>query len=244
MVESLLNGELPAPAVNERAKRLGLDLSRSYAAMAVQVSGSSYKGPVIARKAAALFSEALCHARSDSLIILYPVAAKPAAAELRHLGQEVIRKMSAQLGSVITLGIGRAYTGPAGLRTSFQEAERSLMVGKRLFGEGSLNLFGDLGVYRLLLSIGLDELKSFYRDAIGRLADYDRQHEGELLHTLEAILRYPTLSDTAKVLHVHRNTLLYRLQRIQEITNLDLDDGDTRLVLHLALKAGEVIRAG
>lgn len=82
----------------------------------------------------------------------------------------------------------------------------------------------------------------FYQDSIGPLADYDQQREGELLHTLEAILRYPTLSETAKVLHVHRNTLLYRLQRIQEITNLNLEDGETRLALHLALKAGDVIR--
>ena len=37
--------------------------------------------------------------------------------------------------------------------------------------------------------------------------------------------------------HVHRNTLLYRIQRIQEITNLNLDDGETRLMLHLALKS-------
>jgi purine catabolism regulator len=143
-----------------------------------------------------------------------------------------------------SLGIGRAYTGPAGLRASFQEAERSLMVRKRLFGEGAASFFGDLGVYRLLLSVGTDELNSFYRDSIGRLADYDRHHEGELLHTLEAMLQYPALAETAKALHVHRNTLLYRLQRIQEIANLNLDDGETRLTLHLALRADKVIRAG
>ncbi len=243
MVESLLSGELTAQAVKERAERLGLELSRSYVAIVVQLSDSRYKGSIIARKAGTLFSQALCHARSDTLIILYPVATNTVFIDLRHLGEEMVQKLSANLGTKISLGMGRAYSGPEGLRTSFQEAERSLAVGKRLFGEGSASFFGDLGVYRLLLSIGLDELKSFYQDSIGRLVEYDRQHEGELLHTLEATLRYPTLAETAKALHVHRNTLLYRLQRIQEITNLNLDDGDTRLAFHLALKAGEVIRA-
>ncbi|MFA5309803.1 MAG: helix-turn-helix domain-containing protein [Dehalococcoidales bacterium] len=243
MVESLLNGDLPPAAVNERAERLGLDLSRSYAVMVVQIADVNLKGTVVTRKATALFSKALCHCRTNSLIILYPVAADTAAEDLRRLGQEAAQKLAGYLGAKVSLGIGRAYTGAAGLRTSFQEAERSLAVGKRLFGEGSTSFFGDLGVYRLLLSIGPDELKSFYQDAIGLLAEYDLEHEGELLQTLEATLRYPTLAETAKVLHVHRNTLLYRLQRIQEIASLNLDDGETRLKLHLALRAGEVIRA-
>jgi purine catabolism regulator len=244
MVESLLNGELATGTINERAERLGLDPSQSFAVFAILVSGSSNKGPVIARKATTLFPKALCHYRGDLLIILQPVATGATAADLKRLGQEVSQKIAGYLGAKITLGIGRAYAGVARLRTSFQEAERSLAVGKRLFGEGSTSFFGDLGVYRLLLSIGTDELKSFYRDSIGRLAEYDRQHEGELMQTLEATLKYTTLSETAKMLHVHRNTLLYRLQRIQEITNLNLDDGETRLALHLALKAGDVIRAG
>jgi purine catabolism regulator len=244
MVESLLNGELSTTALNERAGRLGLELSRYYVAIAVQVSGSGYKSPLVARKVAVLFNKALCHSRSDLLIILYPFAAQPTSLDLHRLGEEVSRRLSSGLGAKVTLGVGRAYIGTVGLQISFQEAERALMMGKKLFGEGSASSFGDLGVYRLLLTIGPDELKSFYRDAIGQLADYDQKHEGELLHTLEAILRYPTLSDTAKALHVHRNTLLYRLQRIQEITNLNLDDGETRLTLHLALRAGEVIRSG
>jgi hypothetical protein len=52
------------------------------------------------------------------------------------------------------------------------------------------------------------------------VASYDRQHDCGLLQTLEAVLRYPTLADTAKALHVLRNTLLYRLQRIREIADL------------------------
>jgi purine catabolism regulator len=115
-------------------------------------------------------------------------------------------------------------------------------VGRRLFGDGSVNLFGDLGVYRLLLAVDPGEIKSFYLESVGRLAEYDRKHRGELLHTLEVLLHYPTLSQTAQSLHIHRNTLLYRLQRIQELTNLNLEDGETRLTLHLALKARDVIR--
>lgn len=244
MVESLLNGDLPASIINERAGRLGLDLSQNYAAIVTSITGPGLRGPVIARKAAALFKKALCHYRTDFLIIFYPVADDPSSADLRNIGREISRTLASHLGEGISLGVGRAYSGAAGLRTSFQEAERALAVGRKLFGEGSSSFFSDLGVYRLLFSISPDELKSFYDDSIGRLLEYERQREGELLQTLEAILKYPTLADTAKALHVHRNTLLYRIQRIQEIARVDLNDGETRLILHLALRAGEVLRAG
>ena len=72
--------------------------------------------------------------------------------------------------------------------------------------------------------------------------EYDRQHGGKLMPTLEACLQYPTLAKTAQALHIHRNTLLYRLQRVQEVAGLDLEDGDTRLTLHLALRAGDILR--
>jgi PucR family transcriptional regulator, purine catabolism regulatory protein len=241
MVESILNGELPVTAINERAERLGLDLTQSFVVLAVQVSDSPFKGAIIARKTSVLYNNDLCHYRGNLLIIIHPIAANLSPADLRHLGQEIGRNLTDHLNTRITVGFGRVYSGVQGLRASFQEAERALVIGKELFGEGSSSFFGDLGVYRLLLSANPEEVKSFYQDSIGRLVDYDHQHEGELIQTLEATLRYPTLSDTAKALHVHRNTLLYRLQRIQEISDINLDDGETRLNLHLALRAGNVI---
>jgi purine catabolism regulator len=243
MIESLLNGDLPVDAVNKRAERLGLDLSHAYTVIVAQFPDINYKAAIIARKLASIFKNALCHYRSNSLIMFYPVSSDILSTDLRNLSRQISEQLTTHLRMKVSLGLGRAYTGAAGLRASYQEAEGSLALGKKLFGEGSASFFGDLGVYRLLLSAGEDELKSFYKDGIGRLTDYENQRDGELLNTLEAVLRYPTLADTAKALHVHRNTLLYRIQRIQEIANVNLDDGETRLLLHLALRAGEVIRS-
>ena len=142
----------------------------------------------------------------------------------------------------MSLGIGRLYPGVEGLRNSIPEAEHALAMGSRLFGAGSVSLFADLGIYRLLFSAKPEELRNFHEECLERLVEYDRQHNGELMRTLEALLQYPTLAKTAQALHIHRNTLLYRLQRIQEVADLDLEDGDTRLTLHLALRAGDILR--
>jgi purine catabolism regulator len=131
------------------------------------------------------------------------------------------------------------------MRTSFREAEQALSMGLQLFGPGSVTCFADLGIYRLLFSLKSNgELNDFHAEYLGNLVDYDQKHDGELLNTLKVYLHYSAISETARAIHVHRNTLLYRLTRIQEITGVDLEDGETRLTLHLAVLAGEVLKVG
>ena len=70
------------------------------------------------------------------------------------------------------------------------------------------------------------------------LAEHDRRTNGDLVRTLDAYLQHGgALAEAAATLTVHRNTLLYRIGRIEEITHLDLKDMDQRFNLHVALKA-------
>ncbi len=84
------------------------------------------------------------------------------------------------------------------------------------------------------------QVRAFHDELLAPLKLKDRA--GALLKTLEAYLSTngsPT--DAALRLHLHRNTVLYRLSRIQEILGLDLRDPDVRLSLHLALKISHVL---
>ena len=68
--------------------------------------------------------------------------------------------------------------------------------------------------------------------------------QGRLVETLEAYLREGGAgSAAAKALHIHRTTLYYRLDRVREITGLDLDDGDVRMALQLGLGAHRLLTA-
>jgi len=102
--------------------------------------------------------------------------------------------------------------------------------------------FGDLSVYRLLFQLeGNPELDAFCRQTLGPLLD--REGGGDLLETLEAFFdRLGNLSQTAEKLFIHRNSLLYRMERISQLTGLDLNNPDTRLTVHLALKVRKMLR--
>ena len=75
-----------------------------------------------------------------------------------------------------------------------------------------------------------------HREALRRLVDYDRQRRAELCRTLEEYLaRRGNISATAQALYVHPNTLRQRLRRIEEITGLDVREGEW-LMIEIALK--------
>jgi PucR family transcriptional regulator, purine catabolism regulatory protein len=81
-------------------------------------------------------------------------------------------------------------------------------------------------------------MRSFHDEALTPLIEYDREHGAELLRTLGSFFAGRcSPKETATLLGVHRNTVLYRLERIRELTGFDLDDSELRLRLHLAYSA-------
>jgi PucR family transcriptional regulator, purine catabolism regulatory protein len=79
-------------------------------------------------------------------------------------------------------------------------------------------------------------LTDFCKRTLGTLTDYDMKQRADLVKTLEAFFTcHGNLSQTAEMLIVHRNTLLYRMNRINEIADIDLNRPETRLAIHLAL---------
>jgi hypothetical protein len=81
------------------------------------------------------------------------------------------------------------------------------------------------------------ELHAFYAEYLGALESYDARHGTELIRTLEGFFaHHGNHVRAADALHLHRNTLLYRLARIQSISGLDLDDAEVRLAVQVALR--------
>jgi purine catabolism regulator len=137
----------------------------------------------------------------------------------------------------------RAGTQSGGARQAIVHAAEATLVADRLFGVGHVTSYANAQLARFLLA-GNDgaDLRSLYEHAVGRLAAEDLKRERELLVTLEAYCETFSTQRTAERLQVHRNTVLYRLRRIEEITSLDLEDGPSRLLLQLGALAGRLAR--
>jgi purine catabolism regulator len=131
-------------------------------------------------------------------------------------------------------GIGAPAADLDAWRLSFRQAGQALEMARR-FNERRPLYYPDLSVYRLLLQMETSpELAAFLEETLGRLLAHESA--SELLRTLGVYFEHNgNLSQTAEALFIHRNTLLYRMERIAAITGLNLDHAETRLAVQLAL---------
>jgi purine catabolism regulator len=180
--------------------------------------------------------------RAEDVLCYLPLGTP--GSQARAIAEQLAARLASELPD-LTLALGRPAPTLAAWPSSLREAEQALLLGRDLLASARILDFGDLGVYRLLVVLRESpELHAFYHATLTALADYDRRQAGELLKTLEAFFaNLGNLARTAAALHIHRNTLLYRLGRIVEISGHDLDDPEERLALWLALKAHRVLHA-
>ena len=102
----------------------------------------------------------------------------------------------------------------------------------------SVTHYEDLGLFRIVsLADSATRLQHFCQDTIGPLIAYDGGHGTELVKTLRIFLEQnQNLVQTAKTLHIHYNTLRYRLDRIKEILGDVLNNQQQRLAIEVALQ--------
>lgn len=142
----------------------------------------------------------------------------------------------------IRIGVGRVYKGLAKANKSFSDALKTIRIGKALTDKEIIT-FNELGIFKILCQDFLvEELEDFYKTTLKPLVDYDEKRSTELVKTLEAYFTCNgNLTKMSENLYTHYNTVLYRINRIKEITGLNLDDPNDRLNLEIALKIRELL---
>ncbi|MEH7155483.1 PucR family transcriptional regulator [Neobacillus drentensis] len=136
------------------------------------------------------------------------------------------------------IGIGSQYKTITTLHKSFSEAHEAIRLMKQFDNNTGIAHFEDYSVYHLLGSnIKSHELEDFFMKSLGKVYEHDKLHGTAYLTTLESYFqRNHNLSETAKTLFLHRNTLIYRIEKIKEILSTDLKNAEELLQIQLALK--------
>ncbi len=176
------------------------------------------------------------------VLLLVPGADEPAAT---RAADGVLREMQATLGGfTFAVGRSRIAADPAELGRAASEALLAANVAEGGAHDGPL-AFEQTGAYRLLLSAMSEnpqELQRFYSETVEPLVAYDEQYETDLVGTLAAFLEADgNVAGTAQRLFTHRHTIYYRLERVRELSGLDVGSSDGREKLSLGLKAMRVL---
>ncbi|MNK99938.1 Purine catabolism regulatory protein [compost metagenome] len=191
------------------------------------------------------FRQALVITQTQGATILYPVKeGQPTLEKVQHLAETIRQKVSGTTeGWTVSIGVGMLYPDLLSIPRAYREAQHAVKIGRALGGTHSITSFSELGIYRMLLQFAESRNPNeFFCEALERLLEYDQQADKELVKTLRAFLECNgNLTETSDRLFIHRNTLKYRLERIRDITQIDLDDSENRLMLHLGLKMNQIV---
>ena len=162
---------------------------------------------------------------------------------LEELNEMIIDSLEAKSKNMnIKIGVGRAYKDLENVNKSFSDAVKTIRTGKVITNKDIMN-FDELGIFKILCQAFLvEELEDFYNTTLKPLCDYDEKKSTELVKTLQTYFEHNgNLTRMSERLFTHYNTVLYRINRINQITGMDLNDPNDRLNLEIALKIKEII---
>ena len=236
-----------------RGKEMGVDLEHGGSVLAVRIypvapaegDWQARALTIVGRGARGTAPGALSALRGEQIAVIVP---SPDEALSRRAAQAVLRSVDDGMqGFAVVVGRSRISLDPMDMHRAAGEALLAANVAApdQREPESRLLSFEDTGAYRLLLPAMSDdpaELERFYLDTIAPLVAYDEQYGTELVHTLEAFLANDgSMAATYKQLFTHRHTIRYRLERVKELTTLDVNSTDGRERLGLGLKAMRVL---
>ncbi|MGG6310920.1 PucR family transcriptional regulator [Paenibacillus macerans] len=243
----LLTGHIPAESlIREKAHHIGISLPPLFHVVVLQFASEvkeAWQRQVMEKFApVSAYSRIVLRVVDKNQLILL-------CAPIVHKTKEGV---AGQLGAIhrnLQAFFREHYAGLAGgclygeygrLEDSYREALLLLQV-KQQFPEetNGIVMYSDLGYYRYLPLIWQESRKhGGVSEQLMKLQAYDLEHHSELLHTLEVFLSHDSNAKTAAdALHVHTNTLNYRLKRISEIGGIDLTSMEQKVTLYLDLKA-------
>jgi sugar diacid utilization regulator len=239
LVHDLLAGDDDESALT-RAEALDYDLRRPHRVVIVEARGRTraYDSLLSAVR------RAMRQARHDGLLEAGSGHIAIITADQANW-EQLRRTIASYLGGQVHIGVGGVRARPSELPRSLREAHLALRLQKALLHGSGTCEYPKLGIFRMLAAMtDLTDVDRFVREWLGCLLDYDERRKSELVHTLTQYLEHGGNYDaTAAELSVHKSTLKYRLQRIRELTGLELNDPDVHFNLQLATRAWGTLQA-
>jgi sugar diacid utilization regulator len=183
---------------------------------------------------------ALTLVRSASAVFLIPDEVAPDLATAEKLAAQVLAAAAPVMKpGTASVGVGNLANSVGELARSHLEARQALRLTRRAGSRGRVASYRSLGAFRLLLEVqSPDALRRFVQELLGPLLQYAQSRDTPLLATLEALAAARWVRRAAaRQLSIHINSMSYRVERIETLTGLSLDDPETRVAISIALRA-------
>ena len=220
----------------------GFHVHWNYSVCVIQMKKSNYNSARRLESLSESIDAYIHHHYSDCAVFMHDqeiliVIANKKEDELRHIITDVKLHIFNSLiaGESFTMGCGRLTKSVRCLYKSYRQAKSIQKLQENAKIDPNLIFYSDMGIYKLLMGIDDKEIMTeYYNKTIRPLINYDEKNQSDLTTVLRTYLKHNgSVKETADELYVHRNTINYKLSRIEDLLGVDLSSLDSRLQLSI-----------
>ncbi len=172
--------------------------------------------------------------KTGEIVFVRTCKTEPSAAKLKGIAREISEVMATDAFEAASIGIGMTVTNLSALSSSYKSAVNALDIGEIFVNKNRIYAYNNLGISRLISSVPIGKCKAFLNEVLNDkiLSEIDN----ETLYTIQKFLDYDlNISLAARELYIHRNTLVYRLDRLQKQTGLDVRKFEDAMLFKIAI---------
>lgn len=234
--QNLLLDNLLLVDIYNRAKKLHLESACKRAVILIEINKENDNGTMEMLKN--MFSpqsgDFVTSVDEKNLIVIKQLDERESYEELDDVADMILGMMNTEVMVNGRIAYGTIVRELKDVSKSYKEAKMALDVGRIFYAERNVVAYNTLGIGRLIYQLPINLCKMFIEEIFG--AGIPEELDEETLNTINMFLENNlNVSETARQLYVHRNTLLYRLEKLQKVTNLDIRIFDDALTLKIAL---------
>ncbi len=241
MMADLIEGKETPGAMRNKMRSLRWEMNQCFTVMAVLIpkinSAYSYMEYTRMRIKIVVPGSQIIYSEPYMVVLFSPKDAKDAA-RIRTALRELFAERH------LVAGISLPFESVMDLKKHYLQAVRSIELGRMLKTQDALFAYDDFFIYDILSLVeNKADLMDYYDHNLFALLQYDKANGTDYYETLYAYLRHGlNKMSTAKDLFIHRNTIDYRVQKISEITNLDLTNGENCFKLFMSFKIADMVK--
>jgi len=170
----------------------------------------------------------------NSIILVKDFEDAESADEIERIAKEIVDTLSMETMSRVHVAIGTPVKDLKNVSNSYKEAKMAMEVGRIFEEEKNIVNYDKLGIGRLIYQLPISLCKMFISEVLGDVAV--EHFDDEILNTVNKFFENNlNVSETSRQLYIHRNTLVYRLDKLQKMTGLDLRNFDDAIIFKITL---------
>lgn len=241
--QNLILDNLLLVDIYNRAKKLHIDVNVPRVVYLIDTKGE--KDGLVMELLKGMFSsrtgDYLTAVDENHVILIKALEGNSGPDTLENVANTVVDMMSTEAMTNVRVSYGTIVPELRDVSKSYKEAKMAMDVGKIFYEEKTVAAYSSLGIGRLIYQLPINLCKMFMEEIFGD--NLPTELTDETLNTLNKFFENNlNVSETARQLYVHRNTLVYRIERVQESTGLNLRNFDDALTFKIALMVANYMK--